>query len=64
MHATRRDAGTAGIPPELPLCDKPPPESIPLVSPMPRSPILDREEPELNTEPDIPGPETPADELP
>lgn len=52
------------VAPELPLCDRPPPESIPLVSPMPRSPILDREEPELNTEPDIPEPETPAEELP
>ena len=59
----RSDTETAIVPPELPLCDKPPPESIPLVSPMPRSPILDREEPELNTEPDIPEPETPADEL-
>ena len=57
------DSGTAIIPPELPLCDKPAPESIPLVSPMPRSPILDREEPEFNTEPDIPEPETPADDL-
>ena len=30
------------------------PEDIPLESPMPRSPILDREEPELSFEPDIP----------
>ncbi len=32
----------------------PRPEDIPLVSPMPRSPILDREEPELRDEADIP----------
>lgn len=30
------------------------PQDVPLVSPMPRSPILDREEPELADEPDIP----------
>jgi hypothetical protein len=60
----RSDIDTAIVPPELPLCDRPPPGSIPLVSPMPRSPILDREEPELNPEPDIPVPETSADELP
>jgi len=30
------------------------PQDIPLQSPMPRSPILDREEPELSDEPDIP----------
>lgn len=60
----RSDSNTATVPPELPLCDKPPPESIPLVSPMPRSPILDREEPELNPELDIPVPGTPVDELP
>jgi hypothetical protein len=29
------------------------PEDVPLVSPMPRSPILDREEPELAHEQDI-----------
>ena len=60
----RSDTDTAIVAPELPLCDRLPPESIPLVSPMPRSPILDREEPELNPELDLPVPETPADELP
>ena len=42
----RSDTETAVVPPEMLLCDKPPPGSIPLVSPMPRSSILDREEPD------------------
>jgi hypothetical protein len=38
-----------------PLKREVPPEQVPLQSPMPRSPALDKEEPELSTdEPDIP----------
>ena len=41
-----------------PAPPKPRPEDIPLESPMPRSPGLDNEEPEIGNEPDI-APEQP-----
>ena len=45
--------------PQTPLpAAKPKPEDIPLESPMPRSPGLDNEEPEIGNEPDI-APEQP-----
>jgi hypothetical protein len=50
--------------PDRPSCELSP-EAIALESPMPHSPILDREEPELSFEPDIPVEEpAPADEPP
>lgn len=42
-----------------PLRREVPASEVPLQSPMPRSPILDREEPELRDEPDVPAPPSP-----
>ena len=40
-----------------PLLDPRDPKSVPLESPMPRSPVLDQEEPDFANEPDLPKPE-------
>ena len=42
-----------------PLKRKVPPHEVPLESPMPRSPILDREQPEQAYEEDIPSDDAP-----
>jgi hypothetical protein len=44
-----------------PLKREVPPHEVPLQSPMPRSPILDRDQPEQAYEEDIPSDDDPAD---
>lgn len=50
------DPAPGGQPPAEPL--------PPLQSPLPRSPMLDREEPEFVDEPDLPAPAPPAPKAP